>query len=273
MIRRLLTICADDFGVDVGSARVIVGLAAQGRLNALSCLVNAPAWERCAQVLAEAPEHTRCGLHFNLSEGLALSAELRRHWPRLPALPRLMVAARLGRLPLHAIAAEWQAQWDAFVQGARRTPDFVDGHQHVHQIAGVREIVVDAATRHAIAVRSTAPLAGPGFTAKRWLIECTGGRALRRLLLDRRVPHNAVLLGAYDFRRTDYGGLMQGWLARCPPRGALLFCHPGVAVPGDPIGAARAREASYLGSEAFTGHRARAGVSLDDAWLQTSNAD
>lgn len=79
------------------------------------------------------------------------------------------------------------------------------------------------------------------------------------------------LLRSTDFAAPDYRVLMQRWLASVPVHGALLFCHPGrrdTAAPprADPIGAAREREAAYLGSTAFSDDLAAAGVRLGSAW-------
>ena len=278
---RSLAICADDFGRDLPQSQAIVALARQGRVSALSCLADGNAWTEAARLLAAVPQTVSCGLHFNLTEGTPMSPALRRHWPRLPALPRLIAAAHLGRMPLPALTEEWRAQWDAFTDATGRPPDFVDGHQHVHHLPGVREIVVAAARHGGVAVRNTGHVGGPGFAGKRWLIEHTGGRGLQRALRAGALPHNDLLLGVYGFRQPDYRSLMRGWLAACPARGALLFCHPGASdgdaartparADPDPIAAARAREACYLASDAFLADLAAAGVSLAPGWPQRSS--
>jgi predicted glycoside hydrolase/deacetylase ChbG (UPF0249 family) len=267
---RVLALCADDFGLSAGVSRGIVRLARQGRLNAVSCLANAKAWPGEAPRLADLPGDVDVGLHFNLTEGEPLSAELRRHWPHLPDLPRLIVQAHLRRLPRAALAAELAAQWAAFSTATRRGPAFVDGHQHVHHLPIVREVLLDAIARApaGTAVRNTGRVPGPGFALKRALIAGTGGRALLRRLLALGVPHNAALLGVYDFAAADYRAWMTRWLAAVPADGALLFCHPGdadVAVD-DAIAAARPREAAYLGSDRFTDDLAQAGVTLGRVW-------
>ena len=227
-------------------------------------------------MLARSRAPLELGLHFNLSEGAPLSAALRAHWPTLPGLARLLALAHLRRLPLAAIGAEFGAQVDAFTAALGRAPAFVDGHQHVHALPGVRQIVLDAiSTWHeAPAVRSTGRLLGPGAAFKRWVIEASGGRALQRALVARGIAHNRALLGAYDFA-TDYRRLMQAWLAEAPREGGLLFCHPGAAAgddAGDAIAAARRREAAYLASDAFAADLAAAGVTVGAAWAKRSSS-
>lgn len=270
-----LAFCADDFGISQTVSEAIAALAAQGCLSATSCLVNDAGWLASAAALRALPPRLGLGLHFDLTEGPPLSPALRRVWPTLPRLPALIARAHLGRLPLAAIADEWQAQWQRFAEVAGRAPDFVDGHQHVHHLPGVRDIVLAAAQEHRLAVRSTARVGGPAFAAKRWLIEHTGGRTLGRALDRRQVPHNALLLGAYDFGAHDLRALMRGWLATARVQGAgsaLLFCHPGAADGGrDPIAAARVREAAYLGSDAFAADLAAAGLSVAPCWPRRSS--
>jgi hypothetical protein len=266
-----LLLCADDYGLNPGVDAAIAGLVRAGRLGAFSCLSNGPAWPEDAQAVAGLRAQAQAGLHFNLTEGRPLSPSLAALWPSLPSLPRLLLASHLGRLPLAALADELAAQVQAFEDGSGCRPDFVDGHQHVHHLPGVRGLLLDWLERQAwaVPVRSTAPLAGPGFKVKRWVIERSGGRALARGLAQRGQPHNALLLGAYDFQVADYRSLVQAWLAQVPAAGALLFCHPGQTWIGgahDPIAAARQRELAYLSGAQFPRDLMAAGVVLAPAW-------
>jgi len=266
---KTLALCADDFGMSPGVSRRIAELAARGRLNATSCLTNAAHWRATAPLLKDLPAAVDVGLHFNLSEGEPLSAALRTVWPRFPSLPSLIAKAHLGSLPLGAIAAEFEAQHAAFVDALGREPAFVDGHQHVHHLPGVRRVVLDAITHWPArpAVRNTGDVRGPGFGIKRALIAGTGGRALRDELKRRGIAHNAALVGVYDFVPGAYRQWMQGWLRSVPDEGALLFCHPGAADGvGDAIAGARGPEADYLASDTFMNDLRDAGVTLGRVW-------
>jgi hypothetical protein len=274
---RALMLCADDFGLSAGVSRGIAALARQGRLQAISCLTGVPAWRENAPLLRDLPSGVDIGLHFNLTEGEPLSPELRARWPRFPALPRLIAAAHVGAVPRAAIAAEFGAQLAAFLRACGREPAFIDGHQHVHHLPGVRDVLLAGIDRmaQAPAVRNTGRIGGTGFTIKRQLIAGTGGRALHRELRRRGLAHNAALLGVYDFQPGSYRHWMQGWLAAVPPEGALLFCHPGAAdasVP-DAIAAARGPEAEYLASSAFSEDVAAAGVSLARVWRRDATSE
>jgi chitin disaccharide deacetylase len=268
---RVLMLCADDFGLDSGISIAIARLARAGRLNAVSCVSSGDGWAADAAWLSGLPAAVSLGLHFNLTQGRPLSRRLAKVWPALPSLPRLVAQAHLGLLPRAELRAEFHAQFGAYVKAIEKPPSFIDGHQHVHHLPVVRNIILDAVEhiQPMPALRSTAPVQGPGAGLKRWFIEHAGGRGLARELRRRVIPHNTALLGVYDFDRTDYRRLMQGWLAQLPSEGGLLLCHPGgVSSIGrrDPIGAARIRELNYLSSDDFTQDLAAAGVTLGSVW-------
>jgi predicted glycoside hydrolase/deacetylase ChbG (UPF0249 family) len=264
----VLTLCADDFGLSRGISRGIATLARAQRLSAISCISNAPHWREAAPLLRGLPPTVTIGLHFNLTEGQPLSRELARVWPTLPGLPRLLLLSHLRQLPVAALRVEWLAQLDAFARATGHAPQMVDGHQHVHHLPVLRQVMLDGIAPMAPrpAVRSTARLLGPGFSFKRFVIERSGGRALRCELLRHGLRHNASLLGAYDFATADYRGLMRQWLSQLPREGGLLFCHPAEAADaGDAIGEARLRELAYLESNAFAADLSEAQVVLGQA--------
>ena len=279
MTRKTVAVCADDYGASEGVDAAILELARAGRLSAFTCLVNGARWPTAAaaatMAMRDLPERIEVGLHLDFTEGTPCSAELARHWPSLPSLPALMLRAALGRLPLAAVRAEVRAQHAAFVDAFGRAPDFIDGHQHVHHLPGLRDVVLEFASACPLRppLRATGRVCGPGHRIKCALIEASGGRALMRELRRRGWPHNVALLGVYDFGARDYRSLMRGWLASAPVRGALLLCHPArAAEPDDPIGPARVRELAYLASPAFGADLAEAGVVLGAAWLPVSES-
>jgi predicted glycoside hydrolase/deacetylase ChbG (UPF0249 family) len=270
---KVLALCADDYGASDGVCEGILELIGLGRLSATSVLSGGPAWPARAAELAALSAvrdgQVQVGLHFNLTEGRPLSQELAALHPHGFGLGELIVKAHARLLPVQALTAEWRHQWQAFVQAFGRAPDYVDGHQHVHHLPQVREVVLSA---HPPAVRATGHVCGPGHAFKRWVIEATGGAALQRQLQTLGLRHNTTLWGAYDFVEPDYRGLMRQWLRELPAQGALLFCHPGhtatesLGSDSDPIAPAREREWRYLRSDEFTDDLLQMGVRLGQAW-------
>jgi chitin disaccharide deacetylase len=270
-MNRTLELCADDYGqsaaINAGILKLVNRAPADKRLSAVSCLVNMPAWDKAAaQALLAQRRKVGAGLHFNLSLGRPLSPSLSALWPQMPTLQQLITWAHLRKLPVAAIRDEWQAQMQAFEKLYGRLPAHIDGHQHVHHLPQVRDMLIELLAKIPnVPVRHTGRVRGPGFAVKRLLIEGTGGRELGRHLEANGRAANTQLFGVYDFQGTHYRRWMQAWLAALPTRGGLVFCHPGElnhSAVADPIGPARVLELAYLDSAEFSEDLTAAGVQL-----------
>lgn len=273
---RRIWLCADDYGISPGVNRAIRDLIERGRLNATSVMMVGPAIGRSEIEALDgaAKSSPRCaiGLHVTLS---APFRPLTMHFRPLDgdmflAFPKLLRAGLMRRLDREFIRNEVKAQLAAFMDVFGRTPDFVDGHQHVQLFPQVRDGFVDA-------VSDGAPRA--------WVRQ--GGRNLpltqrlaspKALLLDilsapfrRRagaagLSFNPAFAGAYDFTRpTDFGASMRQFLEALPD-GGLVMCHPGfvddVLAGLDPMTDVREREHAYLAGDAFPRLLADSGVTL-----------
>jgi predicted glycoside hydrolase/deacetylase ChbG (UPF0249 family) len=247
-----LAVCADDYGLHEGIDEAVLQLLAAGRLSAVSCLVHGPGWREGAAALRQAPAAVGRHLNFNAARPGAG-----------PVFPRGGRVARawLRRLDAQAVAASIEQQLDLFEGALGRPPDFVDGHQHVHQLPVIREaLLVALQRRHAARpwLRCTArPANGRGLEArdrrKAALIAALGARGLARAAARAGFGMNRALLGVYGFEGGPgaYRARLAAWLAEARS-GDLLVCHPSVGVwPGDPIGAARAWEFEVLRSPGF----------------------
>jgi len=256
---RHLTICVDDFGLEAGVNAAVLALARQGRVSATSCMTGAPHWRSGAPALRDLdPAGFDAGLHLDLTEH-PFERSLRQ------PLSRWLARSYLRAVPRAVLRAEIEAQLDAFESALGRPPAHVDGHQHVHQLPVVREVLIEALqTRYPVRrpwLRSTRRAPGDG-ERKAWLIEALGSRALARLAADRGFEQNRHLLGVYDFQgdATRYLALLGEWLAASQD-GDLLMCHPGERIPaGDAIAAAREIEYQVLSEPALGELLARLGV-------------
>lgn len=247
---RSLCICVDDLGLHPGINAAALALARAGRVQALSCMVGAPAWDAAARTfreeLAGKGQALDMGWHLDLSEHpLTLAPQ---------PLKQLILRSALRRLDTRALRRELAAQLDAFCQSLGRLPDFVDGHQHVHQLPQVREALMDLLQARGARpwLRSTRRADEP-LGSKAWLIQRLGQAGLSRLAAAQDLPQNQRLLGVYDFQgdTARYHALLQGWLAQARS-GDLLMTHPSAAPdPQDPIGAARRQECAVLSAPGF----------------------
>jgi predicted glycoside hydrolase/deacetylase ChbG (UPF0249 family) len=258
--RKGIVICADDFGMSAGIDAGILQLASAGRLSAVSCLTQGATWKHQTRSLAALP--VDIGLHLNFTESFASGQFF------LP-LPRLIAACYGRRLPAAAIAAEINAQLDAFEAGFGRPPDYIDGHQHVHQLPMLRESLLQImALRYPgqdLWLRSTRPPSrGNPYPLKAAIISMLGARRMRCLASAQGLPMNGRLLGVYDFSasREKYADLLRTWLAIAAD-GDLLMCHPAVfAEPEDGIGPQRTREFSVLSDSRFPTWLEQQGLTL-----------
>jgi predicted glycoside hydrolase/deacetylase ChbG (UPF0249 family) len=250
---RQIALCVDDFGLHAGVNRAVIWLATLRRLNAVSCLVGAPAWASGSPALADLDAGAvDVGLHLDLTE-MPLRAGTRS------TLPGLIVRAVAHRLPQVPLRAEIEAQLDAFEQRLKRPPDHVDGHRHVHQLPVVRELLVEVLQRRYPAHRPWLRCTRSAgwripFALKAGSIDALGSRGLARLARAHGHTQNARLLGVHDFAAdaSGYRQLLAAWL-RAARDGDLLMCHPSVPieVPGDTLVAARAAEWSALHDAGF----------------------
>lgn len=246
-----LILCADDFAFSPAVSGVIAELAADGCLNATSCMAVLPNWRADSAMLAGLPDTVAIGLHIVLTGEVPLT-KMRHLAPggALPAINPLGRMAARRELPLNEIALEIHAQFDAFEEAMGRAPDFVDGHQHSHALPGIREIVLaETALRAPTAWLRTcedavgAMLARP-FRGKA-LASAFHSRGFRAAAAAQGLACNDSFAGHYGFAG-DYAKIFPSFLRR-PADTHLVMCHPGSGSrDGDTIAVARLQEAAAL---------------------------
>ena len=275
MSTRPLILCADDYALSPGVTRGILDALAKGRLNATGAMTNRPLWKQAAPDVAAFSDRVDIGLHLNLTFGAPLGA-MPNLAPSgvLPMLRPFLKAARAGLLPREEVRAEIARQLDAFEDAMGRPPDFVDGHQHVQVLPGVRDWLLEELVKRGLAGRlwlrdSSDRL--PRILARR--VELP--KALVLAALGRGFAAQAHGLGfhtnegfagfsAFDQRR-DYGRDFARYLVR-PGARHLVMCHPGHVdsdpTAGDDVREPRARELEFLLSDRFAHALGAAGFHL-----------
>ena len=229
-------LCADDFAMTEGVSRSILELLAAGKLSATGAMTNRPHWPRLAPELAGFSGKADLGLHLNLTCGAPLAA--------MPALAPSGVLPVLGELSRRAlrhrevrseIAAEIERQLDAFEAALGCAPDFVDGHQHVHVLPGVRRAVLDAIARRyargSVYLRdpsdSVAAIRARGVATGKALVIAGLATGLRRAARHHGIPLNQGFSGVAPFDPArDFTADLLRFLER-PGRRHLVMCHPG----------------------------------------------
>jgi len=247
---RRWVVCADDFALDRGAIEATLALIKLGRVTATSALVDSPNWQAAAKELKAVSDGADIGLHLNLTESIngASSATWR--------LPLLLAQSTLRLLPRWRVSNMVERQLDAFADAFGRLPDFIDGHQHVHQLPIVREVLLEC-------VLAREPKALPWLRIclplddernyKARIIGMLGADSLLELARPQGFPTSSRLIGVYGFdpHRDAYLAKVRKWLD-AGPDGAVFMCHPSTKPSSkDPIGPARRMELGVLAGQSY----------------------
>jgi hypothetical protein len=243
--RREIVLCADDYGLSPGVSRAIRELLQQGRLSATSCMVVFPEFPAEGPLLRPFFGQADIGLHVTLTADRPLREVLIEGW--------------LRRLDTAAMTREVERQVEVFTAVMGREPDYLDSHQHVHLLAGVRDAVVAAAKRIGAYVRLTrepidaAMLRRPAPVDSAYL--SWASRPLARLAEEADLRTNSGYRGTRSFKeRVPFRDLFRRMIADAS-NGTIVCCHPGMVdatlALRDPIHQQREEEFAYLSGEDF----------------------
>jgi chitin disaccharide deacetylase len=243
-----ITLCADDYGLSPGISDAILQLLNRQRLSAVSCMVNGPRWHDHANALQAFSGVVDIGLHFSLTDIPPKTTKICKH-------PHIILQAYGKQLCESVIEEELTTQINRFEDAIGKLPDFIDGHQHIHQLPVVRDSLLSVYKKRLshqpcyIRIPITSPL-----TPKSTIIALTGAFQLRKQLKQRGIPYNTSFSGVYHFKDAiNYPQHFQGFLKNIRPDG-LIMCHPGLNSKNnqnDVIATARQYEFDYLNSQRF----------------------
>ncbi len=273
--RRLAMVrfCADDYGISPGVSHGICELAAQGRLSATGVMAGMASWPGEAGRLRELDGVLAVGLHLTLTDQRPLGA-MPSLAPagKMPGIGALIAHSLAGRLPIGEVEDEIIRQLDSFESHFGRPPDFVDGHQHVHLLPGIRRIVLslfetrldrrrcwlrDCSDALMPVLRRPLPLKA-GFIA-------VLGRPLVHAARARGIRSNRGFSGFYDAARLPFEAALPRMLDGALD-GHLLMIHPGhvddLLVGLDSLTAPRQAEWQCLMADGFPERLAKWGLAL-----------
>ena len=274
--RRHIWLCADDYGISPAVNAAIRDLIARQRLNATSAMAVAPSLTpaEAAALLEAAQLRTAIGLHVTLTAPFrplspGFSPLRNGAFPPLAAMARRALLRSLNR---ELLTTEIAAQFAAFRAAFGRTPDFIDGHHHIHVFPQIGEAVLTV-------TKAAAPDA--------WLRQCGRGRVavgpkrladpkglfldmlsrrFRKLARGHGMRTNPAFAGTYAFRNSaDFAKLFPTFLDGMPD-GGVIMCHPGSVDAEltrlDSLTDLREREYAFFGDDAFPRLLAAHGVAL-----------
>ena len=272
-----LCVCADDYAASESVSHAIAELLAQGRIHATSVMVCSPRWPSDAQVLrlnVAHVAHASVGLHLDWTSPFAVAAG---HGMSLPAL---MARCALRALSHRHACEVIHRQLDAFESVWHSPPSHVDGHQHIHQFAVIRDALFEVLDRrygNPTSPQQGAPWpwlrhaqvalpdeAGMAERLKASVIGAWGARPFAQHVEQAGQRLMGPLLGVYDFNPAPgvFEAHMAQWLRHFDGLpSAVLMVHPALQAQGDdPIGQARVREWAFLSGPQWPHLAARHGV-------------
>lgn len=246
---KLVCYCADDFAMNAEITHAILHLLHQKVIQATSCMTQSPYWFDHAAKLLDVQQPFNIGLHLNFTHNFndedyiySLNTCIRKAWSHT--------------LSRHHIRQSIEKQWGNFIEATGKQPDFIDGHQHVHQFPVIREILISFLKEKKFKgwIRSlNQPLYIQGYQLKTYILHTLGAKKLQSLCTTHHIPTNAYFAGIYNFSTTvDYAFLNQKWLKHAQEN-TLIMCHPSLTTTQleDPIYLARINEYNYLSSPQF----------------------
>ncbi len=252
-------LCADDFAMADGVSRAVLDLLGAGRLSATGAMTNRPGWPRWARELAPHAPHADLGVHLNLTCAEPLGV-MRSVCPadEFPSLAAVVRAALVSPAARADILAEIARQLDAFEQAMGRPPDFVDGHQHVHAMPGVRQLVLGELGRRYPVMRPylrdpsdrTSAILARGVAVGKALAISGLAAGFGAAARARGFATNDGFSGVSPFDSArDFSADMRRFLLQPGPR-HLVMCHPGFIDDElrrlDPVVASRPAEHAAL---------------------------
>lgn len=248
---KAIVICADDFGANNDIDTAILQLAALGRLSATSCMSFGPSFLANAAALRETDLQT--GVHINFTESLGQVGFYR-------PLKTLIIAAYARRLPATSLREQIARQLDQFEKTMGRAPDFIDGHQHVHQLPQIREALLSELGQRYVTnkpwLRYTRPRKAAhiplALQLKAHIIRGLGAEKFAHLAKTAGFRVNRRFVGVYNFQggKTAYQRLLTTWL-QAMQTGDVLMCHPAAALNrSDALATQRLAEFHVLANEA-----------------------
>lgn len=248
MPTKTITLCADDYGLNKSISEGILELITKKRISATSCLVTSQHFNEYAQLLKPYLNEIDLGLHFNLTEG-----------SRFSCLNSLILKTKLHLLVPEEIKGEFCHQLDQFIRAFGEPPDFIDGHQHIHQFP----IIDDAILKVYSERLSNKPYVryvhhhqhAKNFLSslKTFFINFACDREFKNKLHKLIIPHNKTFAGIYNFFDSKNYHLIFPQFLQTIENGSLIMCHPAHENTNskDPIAKARYDEFQYFTSNQF----------------------
>ena len=249
----MICYCADDYALNSQISHAVRTLLQKDAIQATSCMTQSPIWkEQSLELLklkTEINHAFEIGLHLNFTHAFNCDKFL------YYSLSELIFKSWSKSLNKKQIRDSIKQQWQLFVNEMGTQPDFIDGHQHIHQFPVIRDILFEFLKEQNFKgwirnLNHIIPAKKYQFKSK--ILKQLGAQMTYRLGQKNHIASNPYFAGIYDFNQDNYASLSHEWM-QAAPHGTLIMCHPASAVSEefDEIQNARLHEYQYLNSEQF----------------------
>lgn len=145
---------ADDFGARPSVNRAVVELFHQGIINSATLMANMPGFEEAVELAQKNRLTDKIGVHLVLTEGLPLTEGIksipylfnRKEFSRNVLVKKLFFLSKNTR---RLIFDEYSRQIEKVKKGGIKITH-LDTHQHMHEMWGVMQILIELAKVHNI---------------------------------------------------------------------------------------------------------------------------
>jgi len=215
-------VCGDDFGISPGVDDAILELVEARKLSAVSCLTGYPEWNSSARRLERLSSECDLGLHIAIP------------W----ASRRREIAAAIAR------------QFEKYEDALGKSPDFVDGHRHIHEHPVVGTLLLEYLGARGLSpyLRNTheafATIAGRKIAMVKTTSLSLVGKIWRRRVERAGFSTNDGFLGVYDWETEKAETVFARFAANVTGSRPLWMVHPGY-----PDALLRRRDAFVSGRE------------------------
>tara|TARA_B100001057_G_scaffold301008_1_gene301187 strand:- start:2087 stop:2941 length:855 start_codon:yes stop_codon:yes gene_type:complete len=142
--KNYISICADDFGITEKVDKSIINLILNKRLTETSCIVLTQNFKNSSKELKRTPREFGKGIHLTLTDFNSLtSPKTFTNDGKFLPFKNLFFKILKKEILNDEIIKEINAQLDFFEELMGTSPDFIDGHHHVHQLPIIRDLVFE----------------------------------------------------------------------------------------------------------------------------------
>lgn len=247
MVKRCITICADDFGLNKSINNGILKLVKLNRINAVSVLTQTHELKADSPHLLELSQDLDLGVHLNLTDAIGSDP----HY----SLNKLIFLSNLRFISKDKIKNIFRNQIESFIHYFKTLPNFLDGHQHVHGFPVIRDALIEVIQEfwgqdRSFYVRNPSKFSiySKDFFLKKLVIK-TCYLGLEDKFQSAKISSPVNFSGFYDFN-SEYPRFFSNLLSKCS-NGELFMCHPAIELTSDIIGGARYFEYKYFSSDQF----------------------